>query len=364
MLALLPDLDFLNSSTINEAAQALPKNPAVQDVSATARSLWNTARHLLERALSGGVSSAPLPEAAVKQLCETAQDILAQEGNVQNVDAPVTIIGDIHGQYTDLLEIFEVMGRVPETSYVFLGDYVDRGHHSVETIQLLLALKVRFPSQVTLLRGNHECRAVAQVFGFYDEVSFKYRSSNVWHYYMDLFDYLPLGCVIDGKVFCTHGGLTPSLNTLDELSKLDRVQEIPHDGPICDLLWSDPSDESGWGLSARGAGFLFGPDVTERFVHENGLHMLCRAHQLVMDGYSWTHNNQVVTVFSAPNYCGRVANKGAVMTVSRHLEFGIRQFDGYSYHAAGDVESQMLDAWVHSGSVQEAPSPRSNIASL
>jgi len=263
---------------------------------------------------------------------------MAEEVNIVNVECPVTIVGDLHGQFADLLQIFESMGQAPETNYLFLGDYVDRGNHSVETIQLLVALKVRFPSRVTLLRGNHESRQITQVYGFYDEVFFKYGSPSVWTYFTDLFDYLPLGCLIDGKIFCTHGGLSPSFNTLDDLRALDRVQEIPHDGPICDLLWSDPVECNGWGMSTRGAGYLYGPDISEKFNYENGLHLVCRAHQLVMPGYSWMHNRHVVTVFSAPNYCGRVGNQGAVMTIDEQLQFNFTQFDGCDEQPCDNME--------------------------
>jgi serine/threonine-protein phosphatase 2A catalytic subunit len=269
-----------------------------------------------------------LPEAAVRRLCDTARDLLREESNIVNVDAPVTVVGDLHGQFLDLLEIFNAMGRAPQTNYVFLGDYVDRGSHSVETIQLLVALKVRYPTRVTLVRGNHESRQITQVYGFYDEVVFKYGNPNVWTWFTDLFDYLPLGCLIDGKVFCIHGGLSPSLDTLEDIRTLDRIQEIPHDGPICDLLWSDPIDELGWGMSYRGAGYLFGPDISEKFNHENGLRTICRAHQLVLPGYSWMHDENVVTVFSAPKYCNRVGNQGAVMNVDDKLGFAFRQFHG------------------------------------
>jgi serine/threonine-protein phosphatase 2A catalytic subunit len=284
-----------------------------------------------------------LEEASVKRLCDCAKAILAEESNIPSVDCPVTIVGDIHGQFPDLLNIFNAMGNAPDTRYVFLGDYVDRGCHSVETIELLVAMKVRFPSHVTLIRGNHESRSVTQVFGFYDEVVHKYGSANVWTYFMDLFDYLPLGCLVGGSVFCTHGGLSPLSSTLDDIRSLHRFDEIPHDGPISDLMWSDPGDELGWGISPRGAGYLFGPDVTAKFNHENGLRLLCRAHQLVLDGYEATHDEQVVTVFSAPNYGGRVGNKGAVMKVSEQLEFTFRQF-GWSTNLppAGD-HRQMLD---------------------
>lgn len=284
----------------------------------------------------------PLPESAVKSLCETVKAILAKEENVQTVNCPLTIVGDLHGQFLDLLKIFETMGRAPGTNYLFLGDYVDRGNHSVEIVQLLVALKAKYPTRVTLLRGNHEARHISQVYGFYDEVLSKYGNSNVWNYYNDLFDYLPLGCLINGKIFCTHGGLSPMLDTLDDIRALDRVQEIPHSGPICDLMWSDPVEQRGWGMSVRGAGHLFGADVTEKFNHENGLDVLCRAHMLVMSGFSTMHNNQVFTVFSAPNYCGHSGNQGAVLSLSDQLEYKIWSFPGCEGGLAEDLGMTMM----------------------
>jgi serine/threonine-protein phosphatase 2A catalytic subunit len=284
-----------------------------------------------------------LTEAAVKRLCDVARDIFAEEKNIVSVSCPVAIVGDIHGQFPDLLKIFDKMGQAPETNYVFLGDFVDRGNFSLETIQLLIALKIRFPSRVTLLRGNHESRQLSQVYGFYDEVMLKYGNAAVWTYFTELFDYLPLGCLLDGKIFCTHGGLSPVIDTLDDIRALDRVQEIPHDGAVCDLLWSDPVDTRGWGMSVRGAGHMFGPDITDQFNYENGLHLLCRAHQLVMDGYEWTHDSMVVTVFSAPNYCGRADNKGAVMAIDERLQFNMVQFDGSEDTAQASIERPRLN---------------------
>lgn len=261
----------------------------------------------------------PLPEADVKSLCTKAQEILSEESNVQPVRSPVTVCGDIHGQFQDLLELFRIGGNCPETNYLFMGDYVDRGYHSVETATLLVALKVRYKDRITILRGNHESRQITQVYahtlsssshgvsryGFYDECLRKYGNSNVWRYFTDLFDYLPLTGLVENEVFCLHGGLSPTLDTLDHIRSLDRVQEVPHEGPMCDLLWSDPDDRCGWGISPRGAGYTFGQDISEQFNHTNGLTLISRAHQLVMEGYNWSHEKNVVTIFSAPNYCYR-----------------------------------------------------------
>ena len=158
------------------------------------------------------------------------------------------------------------------------GDYVDRGYYSVETVTLLVCLKIRYPQRITILR--------------------KYGNANVWKYFTDLFDYLPLTALIENQIFCLHGGLSPSIDTLDNIRSLDRIQEVPHEGPMCDLLWSDPDDRCGWGISPRGAGYTFGQDISEAFNHNNGLTLVARAHQLVMEGYNWSQDRNVVTIFS------------------------------------------------------------------
>mmetsp|Transcript_22317 Transcript_22317/g.88589 ORF Transcript_22317/g.88589 Transcript_22317/m.88589 type:complete len:306 (-) Transcript_22317:160-1077(-) len=261
-----------------------------------------------------------LEEEQVRGLCELAKEILVDEGNVQRVVAPVTICGDIHGQFYDLLELFRVGGDCPATNYLFLGDFVDRGHYSVETFLLLLALKVRYPDRMTLIRGNHESRQITQVYGFYDECLRKYGSSNVWKYCAEVFDFLSLSAVIDDRVLGVHGGLSPSVPAVDHIRLIDRKQEVPHDGAMCDLLWSDPEDIAGWGLSPRGAGYLFGADVVDKFNHQNKLELIARAHQLVMDGYKFHfQNHNIVTVWSAPNYCYRCGNVAAILQLDAEL---------------------------------------------
>jgi serine/threonine-protein phosphatase 2A catalytic subunit len=209
-------------------------------------------------------------------------------------------------------------------------------------VTLLVALKIRYPQRITILRGNHESRQITQVYGFYDECLRKYGNANVWKSFTDLFDFLPLTALIDNQIFCLHGGLSPSIDTLDNIKSIDRVQEVPHEGPMCDLLWSDPDDRCGWGISPRGAGYTFGQDISEAFNHNNGLTLIARAHQLVMEGYSWSQDRNVVTIFSgasamgpsvclfagrcsdgvaAPNYCYRCGNQAAIMEIDEHLKY-------------------------------------------
>lgn len=286
-----------------------------------------------------------LKESEVKALCDKAREILIDESNVQRVDAPVTICGDIHGQFYDLLELFKVGGECPYTNYLFLGDFVDRGYYSVETFLLLLTLKVRYPDRITLIRGNHESRQITQVYGFYDECIRKYGSVNVWRYCTEIFDYLSLSAIIDDKVFCVHGGLSPAINTLDQIRVIDRKQEVPHDGAMCDLMWSDPEDIEGWGLSPRGAGYLFGGDVVAKFNEINKIDLIARAHQLVMEGYKTMFTikpakgqqpvDSLVTVWSAPNYCYRCGNVAAILELDEHLDQHFKIFEAAPQESRG-----------------------------
>ncbi|KAK6913180.1 Calcineurin-like phosphoesterase domain, ApaH type [Dillenia turbinata] len=326
----------------------------------------------LDRQIEHLMECKPLTELEVKTLCDQARAILVEEWNVQPVKCPVTVCGDIHGQFHDLIELFRIGGSAPDTNYLFMGDYVDRGYYSVETVTLLVALKVRYRDRIIILRGNHESRQITQVihegmgleneirhnddfqlnantlgileskflqllypgnddlalvYGFYDECLRKYGNANVWKHFTDLFDYLPLTALIESQVFCLHGGLSPSLDTLDNIRSLDRIQEVPHEGPMCDLLWSDPDDRCGWGISPRGAGYTFGQDIAAQFNHTNGLTLISRAHQLVMEGYNWCQEKNVVTVFSAPNYCYRCGNMAAILEIGEHMDQNFIQFD-------------------------------------
>jgi serine/threonine-protein phosphatase 6 catalytic subunit len=238
-----------------------------------------------------------LQEEELKALCEYVKEILVEESNVQPVNAPVTVCGDIHGQFHDLLRLFDTGGEVPSTNYIFMGDFVDRGYNSLEVFTMLMLLKARHPANITLLRGNHESRQITQVYGFYDECQRKYGNANAWRSCTEVFDYLTLSALIDGKVLCVHGGLSPDIRTLDQIRTIDRVCEIPHEGPFCDLMWSDPEDIDTWAISPRGAGWLFGRNVTAEFNQINGLELICRAHQLVQEGLKYMFpDKSLVTV--------------------------------------------------------------------
>jgi serine/threonine-protein phosphatase PP1 catalytic subunit len=188
--------------------------------------------------------------------------------------------GDIHGQYQDLLRLFEYGGYPPAANYLFLGDYVDRGKQSLETICLLLAYKIRYPDRVYLLRGNHEDAKINRIYGFYDECKRRF-NVRLWKIFTDCFNCLPVAALIDEKILCMHGGLSPELQNLDQIREVTRPTEIPDSGLLCDLLWSDPDPNAeGWADSDRGVSCTFGSDVVADFLDKNDLDLICRGHQV------------------------------------------------------------------------------------
>lgn len=251
---------------------------------------------------------------------QKARVIFSALPNVVKVKAPVTICGDIHGQYGDLMELFRIGGKVPYTNYLFMGDYVDRGSQSVETVSYLFALKIKYPEHITLLRGNHESSGISHHFGFRDEVVERYGNDAVWQTYTQTFCNLPLAALVGGKILCVHGGLSPDIKSIADIEKIDRFREIPHEGPMCDLVWSDPAGKAGFQPSCREAGFQFGADVTRNWNKVNDLELTVRAHQLVMTGLEFGHNGQIVTIFSAPDYCMRCGNPAGMLELDENLK--------------------------------------------
>ncbi|EYC02933.1 hypothetical protein Y032_0097g3026 [Ancylostoma ceylanicum] len=267
-----------------------------------------------------------MTEAEIRALCHKSREIFLSQPILLELEAPLKICGDIHGQYNDLLRLFEYGGFPPEANYLFLGDYVDRGKQSLETICLLLAYKVKYPENFFLLRGNHECASINRIYGFYDECKRRF-SIKLWKTFTDCFNCLPIAALIDEKIFCCHGGLSPDLQNMEQIRRVMRPTDVPDTGLLCDLLWSDPDkDVTGWGENDRGVSFTFGPDVVAKFLNRHDLDLICRAHQdnfnpekVVEDGYEFFAKRQLVTLFSAPNYCGEFDNAGGMMSVDETL---------------------------------------------
>jgi len=269
-----------------------------------------------------------LPESNIKFLISKAKSLIISQPIFLELESPITVCGDIHGQYPDLLKLFELGGFPPDTNYIFLGDYVDRGKQSLECICLLLAYKIKYEENFFLLRGNHECGSINRIYGFFDECKRRY-NVKLWKSFVDLFNCLPIAASIDDKIFMVHGGLSPELKTVEQLQKIKRPTDVPDDGLLCDILWSDPDENaSGWGANDRGVSVTFNETVLKNFLEKNELDLLCRAHQVVEDGYEFFGNRQLVTVFSAPNYCGEFDNSGAIMDVDEELMCSFKVIKG------------------------------------
>eukprot|EP00271_Cylindrocystis_brebissonii_P007882 TRINITY_DN21784_c0_g1_i1.p1 TRINITY_DN21784_c0_g1~~TRINITY_DN21784_c0_g1_i1.p1 ORF type:complete len:484 (+),score=103.93 TRINITY_DN21784_c0_g1_i1:150-1601(+) len=223
-----------------------------------------------------------------------------------------TVCGDIHGQFYDLLNIFEINGRPSEDNpYLFNGDFVDRGSFSVECILTLFAFKCVYPTGLYLSRGNHESKSMNKIYGFEGEVKSKF-TDTMWLLFSETFCCLPLAHVLNKRVFIVHGGLFSQDGVkLNDIRAIDRFREPPDDGLMCELLWSDPQAPRGRAPSKRGVGVAFGPDVTAKFLADNNLDLVVRSHEVKEEGYEEEHNGQLITVFSAPNYCDQMGNKGA-----------------------------------------------------
>jgi serine/threonine-protein phosphatase 2B catalytic subunit len=273
------------------------------------------------------------------EIVYSGANVFRKEQNMLEVSEPVVVVGDIHGQFYDLLRLLEIGGSPGTTSYLFLGDFVDRGSFSVECIMLLYALKLNFPHSIYMIRGNHECRQLTSFFNFRAEVLSKYDEES-YDAIMDSFDCLPLAALISKKFLALHGGISPELQSIRDLQAFSRFTEPPRQGLMCDLLWADPVDQVD-GKSremfklnqTRGCSFFYNVEAVNRFLRRNDLISIIRAHEAQQDGYKmyrWNGNSEfpcVITIFSAPNYCGVYKNKGAII----RLENSTLNIQQYNY---------------------------------
>jgi diadenosine tetraphosphatase ApaH/serine/threonine PP2A family protein phosphatase len=278
--------------------------------------------------------------------------MLYNEPNVLFLQSPITVCGDIHGQMLDLFQLFKVAGDdLTAERYLFLGDYVDRGYSSIETFVYLAYLKLKYPGHVYLLRGNHESRTVNQQYGLYNDCLQLYGHAGIWFQVNEVFDCLPVAAVVDRKIFCVHGGLSPAFGLIEQIYPIERKRDID-DGVIADLTWSDPEEVTKYVPNRRGNGQLFGPQQTRFFLRNNRLGdpdakrdsvnhgFIARSHQLAQTGHTWMHNDDLVIVWSAPNYSYKSGNEACVMKVfpDKPVEFVMFDKDENSHIKPVDLE--------------------------
>eukprot|EP00249_Psilotum_nudum_P023897 c29021_g2_i2 orf=373-3453(+) len=310
----------------------------------------------------------------ISELCDSAETIFGHEPSVLELKAPVKIFGDLHGQFGDLMRLFDEYGS-PSTAgdityidYLFLGDYVDRGQHSLETIALLLALKVEYPQNVHLIRGNHEAADINALFGFRIECIERMGERDgiwVWHRINQLFNWLPLAALIERKIICMHGGIGRSIHHVEQIVNLQRPVTMESGSVVLmDLLWSDPTEnDSVEGLrpNARGPGLVtFGPDRVLEFCKNNDLQLIVRAHECVMDGFERFAQGHLITLFSATNYCGTANNAGAILVLGRDLIVVpklIHPLPPAITSPEGSPDHQLEDTWMQELNTQRPPTP-------
>ena len=269
-------------------------------------------------------SAAGLTQREIFFLCGSTRKLFLEQPVLLELRAPLTICGDIHGQFHDLLRIFEFGQYPPLSNYLFLGDYVDRGLNSIETICLLFAYKIKYPNNFFILRGNHESSLVNKTYGFADEIAKIGYSKNIWTNFNDTFDCMPIAAIIDDKIFCIHGGISKHLKSLDDIRNIHRPTQVPSDGLLCDLLWSDPNpaqNAKDFEPNERGTSCIYSQAAVDKFLSKNDFDLICRAHQCVTTGYEFPFlpKQSLVTIFSAPNYCYEFKNNGAMLKVDENL---------------------------------------------
>nr|CDQ05190.1 Bm10584 [Brugia malayi] len=270
----------------------------------------------------------------ITDLLLNVKSLFMEQPVMLKLKPPITVCGDIHGQFGDLIRIFSKTGFPHKTNYLFLGDYVDRGKMNLEVIIFLFACKLRYPKNFFLLRGNHETQLVNRIYGFYDEIMRRYQSLPLYMLFQSVFNVMPLSAIIGDRILCMHGGLSPDMLKADNLNILQSIYRPLPDPPNpslpLDLLWADPNSYTDeFKFNDRGISITFGAKMVKRICEKFNLDLICRAHQVVQDGYEFFANRKLVTIFSAPHYCGLFDNAAAVMLVDEQMQcsFKVAQTD-------------------------------------
>ena len=308
-----------------------------------------------------------VPKQLLQSLLSEAKSVFSEEPVILSIPVPTVVIGDIHGHILDLLRILKEHQLPPTTRYLFLGDFIDRGEFSTEVMILVLTLKVLFPDDVFVVRGNHEFAPILDHTGFFRELYNLYNDDTLKDEFMDVFSYMPLAANAQGFALCVHGGIGPSWYFLEQLKDLKRPIVDFENQLVTEILWSDPTDNTDtYEDSHRGMGVHFGKTPLMNFLQRTGFTYIVRGHQCVKQGCETSLNSRVITVFSASNYCGCDDNKCGVLILQREETYDTACYDKFNWIKRDEASFQPLDVMkdeIRPKKKPQTPSPSKKLGS-
>lgn len=295
----------------------------------------------------------------MKDICQSAMEVFRNEQTIVTVTTPVVIVGDLHGHLLDLYRVLANEGLPSRRRYLFLGDLVDRGEFSIETVAMIFLMKILWPSNVFLIRGNHEFAFSCQTSGFYDEVMSVYHDPTIFKAFMDAFSFLPLIAIVDNYILCVHGGIGPNWYSLGQVNHISRPLNDFDSDLLNSMLWSDPNEDiDNYAPSNRGVGYLYGQNAVKEFLSKTHMKIIIRAHECVSDGYQSLFDGKLITVFGASNYCGLVGNKAAVLEVTSATKIKPRFFNPLPYLHRAQVTFEVFGIKKQKPVLAAAPKKR------
>jgi len=270
-------------------------------------------------------------EQEIKLICDKISEILINLDNIAEIECPLIVCGDIRGQFKDLLEMFNICGKIPDTNYLFLGNLVGNDEHNIETLLYILILKIKYPNRITFLRGNKETNLNDLRFPLENECKIRFGNYNVFYMFLNMFNLFQIAAIIKSKIFCIHGGICPQIDSLDDIKKLDRKNGMRIDSPLLlDLLTSQPyEDIDTFDIPIKGTGYLFGEKALDEFNQKNNIELFIRGHELFLDGYQYFFKNKLISLWSAPKFRPWVGNKAAILEFDEHMNKHIKVFEAY-----------------------------------
>ena len=266
-------------------------------------------------------------EQEIKFICDKASEILINLDNIAIVECPLIVCGDIRGQFKDLLELFNICGKIPDINYLFLGNIVgNRDGHNIETLLFILILKIKYPNRITFIRGHKETSLNDLRFDLENECKIRFGNYKVFNMFLNIFNLFQIAAIIKQKIFCIHGGICPEIDSLDDIKNIDRKNDTQIYNPlILDLLTSQPDEEvDTFTIPIKGMGYIFGEKALDKFYQKNNFDFFIRGHDVEEEGYRYYFNNKLISLWSAPNFSTIIKNKASVLELDEHMNKNIK----------------------------------------